>query len=574
MKHFINQWSLLTSDEKILEIVSGYKIEWSVEPLVQNFPPYQCHMNTSEQLAIDMEISRLLALQVFVKPQHEEGEFLSTVFTRPKKSGGFRMILNLAKLNEFVEYHHFKMDTLDSAMKLIDTDCYVASVDLQDAYYSMPIHVEYQKYLKFIWRGTLYQFTALPNGLSCGPRIFTKLLKVSFSHLRKLGHIVTGYIDDTLIIAQSKQQAYSAVSDTVRVLRDLGFVVHPQKSVLEPVQEITYLGCVLNSILMTSQLTVDRQHEIRDLGHKLLGRQDLPIYEVATFVGKIVAAFPGAQYGKLHYRALEKDKSCALMLFKGNYQARMNLSEDAKVEIRWWILNITQCTRTLLERTPSLRHQTDASGLGWGASDGTTHIGGKWNESEQLRANINQINYLELLAVFHALKAFCCELSNAHVVVQVDNTTAVAYINGMGGSKSKDCNSLAKHLWGWCISRNIQVTAIHIPGASNKVADYKSRHFKVETEWKLDRKVFDGLCSRFGVPEIDLFASRLNAQLDRFVSWAPDPDAESVDAFSLNWRFFAFYTFPPFCLISRCLKKIRTDEATGLMIVPYWPTQH
>ena len=378
----------------------------------------------------------------------------------------------------------------------------------------------------------------------------------------------------TLIIAQSKQQAYSAVSDTVRVLRDLGFVVHPQKSVLEPVQEITYLGCVLNSILMTSQLTVDRQHEIRDLGQKLLGRQDLPIYEVATFVGKIVAAFPGAQYGKLHYRALEKDKSCALMLYKGNYQTRMNLSEDAKVEIRWWILNITQCTRTLLERTPSLRLQTDASGLGWGASDGTTHIGGKWNESEQLRANINQINYLELLVVFHALKAFCCELSNAHVVVQVDNTTAVAYINDMGGSKSKDCNLLAKHLWGWCISRDMQVTAIHIPGASNKVADYKSRHFKVETEWKLDRKVFDGLCSRFGVPEIDLFASRLNAQLDRFVSWAPDPDAESVDAFCLNWRFFAFYAFPPFCLISRCLKKIRTDKATGLMIVPYWSTQH
>ena len=99
MKHFINQWSLLTSDEKILEIVSGYKIEWSAEPPVQNFPPYQCHMNTSEQLAIDMEISRLLALQVLVKSQHEEGEFLSTVFTRPKKSGGFRMILNLAKLN-------------------------------------------------------------------------------------------------------------------------------------------------------------------------------------------------------------------------------------------------------------------------------------------------------------------------------------------------------------------------------------------------------------------------------------------------------------------------------------------
>ena len=179
LKHFINQWSLLTSDEKNIEIVAGYKIEWSAEPPVQNFPPYQCHMNTSEQ-AIDMEISRLLALQVLVESQHEEGEFLSTVFTRSKKSGSFRMILNLSKLNEFVEYHQFKMDTLDSAMKLIDTDCYMASVDLLYAYHSVPIHVEYQKYLKFVWTGKLYQFTALPNGLSSGPRIFTKLLKVPF----------------------------------------------------------------------------------------------------------------------------------------------------------------------------------------------------------------------------------------------------------------------------------------------------------------------------------------------------------------------------------------------------------
>jgi len=223
--------------------------------------------------------------------------------------------------------------------------------------------------------------------------------------------------------------------------------------------------------------------------------------------------------------------------------------------------------------SPTINLQTDASGSGWGATNGITAIGGKWNESEKHRALHNEINYLELLAVFLALKSFCSDLSNIHIVVQVDNTTAVAYINGMGGTKSQDCNNLAKQLWAWCIDRNLWITAVHIPGAMNTVADFKSRHFKVETEWKLDVSVFREICAKFYLPDIDLFASRLNAQVDRYVSWFPDPGAEAVDAFSLNWNTLKFYAFPPFCLIPRCLQKIMIDQATGLMVVPYWPTQ-
>ena len=97
------------------------------------------------------------------------------------------MILNLSKLNEFVEYHHFKMDTLEVAMKLIEPHCFMTLIDLKDAHYSVPIHADHHKYLKFVWKGILYKFTALPNGLFSGPRSFTKLLKAPFSQLRKPG---------------------------------------------------------------------------------------------------------------------------------------------------------------------------------------------------------------------------------------------------------------------------------------------------------------------------------------------------------------------------------------------------
>ena len=39
------------------------------------------------------------------------------------------------------------------------------------------------------------------------------------------------------------------------------------------------------------------------------------------------------------------------------------------------------------------------------------------------------------------------------------------------------------------------------------------------------------------------------------------------------WGNTYFYAFPPFCLIARCLQKVMTDKANGLLIVPFWPTQ-
>ena len=58
-----------------------------------------------------------------------------------------------------------------------------------------------------------------------------------------------------------------------------------------------------------------------------------------------------------------------------------------------------------------------------------------------------------------------------------------------------------------------------------------------------------------------------------YVSWRPDPGAEYVDAFLVDWQEWFFYAFPPFCLIGRCLSKIISDKAEGILVVPKWATQ-
>ena len=132
---------------------------------------------------------------------HERDEFIPTIFLRPKKDGTHCMILNLKSLNKYVTYHHFKMDTIHRAVEMMTQGCYMCSVDLKSAYYSVAIVRSDQKYLKFSWRGKLYQFTCFPNGLAFCPRKFTKLLKPVYSTLRNLGHLSVAYIDDSYLQA-------------------------------------------------------------------------------------------------------------------------------------------------------------------------------------------------------------------------------------------------------------------------------------------------------------------------------------------------------------------------------------
>jgi hypothetical protein len=162
---FYKEWEKLTSDPEILEMVQGTKIIFSGKcPMQHQSPPNS--LPHAEAGKIDKAIQALQTKGVIIPSFPDLTEFISPIFTTPKKDGNIRLILNLKRLNESVENYHFKMDNIHTALKLITKDCWLASLDLKDAYYSVPIHAESQKVLKFSYKGKLFQFTAFPNGLS------------------------------------------------------------------------------------------------------------------------------------------------------------------------------------------------------------------------------------------------------------------------------------------------------------------------------------------------------------------------------------------------------------------------
>ena len=462
------------------------------------------------------------------------------------------------------------METLDSAICLIQSDCFFASLDLKDAYFSVPIAQEHRKFLRFQWRGVLYEFCVLPFGLSSAPRVFTKILKPMIAYLRNLGFVSCNYIDDALLIGSNYDECLINVQTRTELCESLGFVLNRKKSVLVPCQQIEFLGFIIDSTSMTISLPKKKEDLIFSSCHNLCLKSECKIRELARVIGILLAAERAVPYGALFRRDLEMVKNSALELRKGNFDAFVSLGSDTKNALSWWASNVRNACSPI-HRKIDVELQTDASLEGWGVFSPTTNSStqGHWNSHERK----HHINALELLAVLFALQALCSSLVNVHVLVKSDNSTAVSCLNRFGTCHSSFLNSISRRIWLWCMKRKIWISAEYIQGKQNIIADSFSRKFKENTEWMLDSGTFLHLCKVFFTPDVDLFASRLNKRVNTFVSWQPDPDALATNAFSLNWSEFCSYIFPPFCLISRIIQKLLHDQGEAIVIVPLWQTQ-
>ena len=157
LQQFVPAWKDITDDPEVLDWVEHCHLEF-----IDGVPPIQetdykvIQFNDGEAAIIEPEIVQLLDKGVIVESPRSQGEFVSSIFLRLKKNGvDYRMILNLKELNKFIVYRPFKMDSLKTVTDLMTQGCYMASVDIKDTYYTVPIAAEHRKFLKFRWRDKL-----------------------------------------------------------------------------------------------------------------------------------------------------------------------------------------------------------------------------------------------------------------------------------------------------------------------------------------------------------------------------------------------------------------------------------
>ena len=338
LQNYIANWQRITSEPFILDVVAHCHIDFEDEPLLRsNISRPQCTFSTSEQIIIDNEIQKFLEKGIIEPSIYETCQVISPIFTRVKKDGSHRVIFNLKKMNESASSHHFKMDTLETALKLMTENCFMTSLDLKNAYYSIPIAKEHQKYVKFVWNNEQYAFICLPMGLSSSPRILTKLMKPVFATLRsKFGYECISYIDDSLYFGDTYSECKQVTFTAAQFLTSVGFTIHPENSAVKPTQIVEYLGFLLNSTKMIVKLTDKKALRIIDVCKQFFSKDKaFTIRQVSSLVGYFVACFPGVEFGQLHYRPVESNKIQALKENSGNFDAQMKLTDYSLADLEW-----------------------------------------------------------------------------------------------------------------------------------------------------------------------------------------------------------------------------------------------
>ena len=357
-KFYTGEWCKITKDRWVLDNIKGIAIPLTHEPCQLSTPkPY--HFSKRDKHLADVQVSRMLELGIIEETATEQGEWISNIFTRPKPLGDVRIILDLTELNKYVEYQHFKMCSLQTALELVDQGVSMASIDLKDAYYSIPVRVEDRKYLKFSWNHKLYRFTVLPNGLACVPRFFTKLLSPVFASARKEGVECVPFIDDTFIVAPNVQDCVRSVKTLATLLDNLGFVIHPVKSVLRPTKQLKFLGFCIDSESMTVTLPEEKVKKFQDFAWNLLSKEQPTIRDCAVVVGLMIAYGHGVQYGPAHAKSLEADRNRALLHASGDFDQKMSISNEGRQDLLWWLENISRAQKKISLEPPHLTIATD-----------------------------------------------------------------------------------------------------------------------------------------------------------------------------------------------------------------------
>ena len=279
------------------------------------------------------------------------------------------------------------------------------------------------------------------------------------------------------------------------LLENLGFMIHPEKKITTPTQEIEILGMVVDSRTMELRLSRQKIKKLRQEAAKIRDQAATPMgWDVSCLLDKFNSVSQAIPPAPLFCRALQRDLRAELGGNKQQYNVPCPLSPAALEELNWWEEQLTRWSgKTLIMRQPNIQIESDASLEGWGASAHGSLTGGPWSREER---NLHK-NSLKLLAATLAVKNFLKDQINKRVLLLLDNQTAVAYVNNLGRTVSTQATRLARELWMWCLKRDILLTAQHLPGKENVIADMESRVMRDRLDWMLNPSIFWRITASF-----------------------------------------------------------------------------
>ncbi|XP_070570048.1 uncharacterized protein [Ptychodera flava] len=337
--------------------------------------------------------------------------------------------------------------------------------------------------------------------------------ETSCRYIEAYGYQVDHYLDDILLMNQSKDQLIRDRDTLLFLLQHLGFGINWEKSYLVPTQEIEFLGFLINSVTMRMFLPESKILQIinqcANLAHKTL----VSVRELAQIIGRMTASVAAIIPAPLQCRYLQMTRTRSLIHNK-SYETLVTLSPECKTELQWWCHHLRDFNgKAIICPCPDLMITSDAS---------KKRVGGTLPGNSDRRSVDSRGSH----------DAYQCTGTSSCLPRSENLYKGQTKFDGASKNRQSDSSSLhqqngrdeihstgdtSKEMWNYCLTNTITIIAEHIPGVQNVLADWESRNVEDSSSWRLDPMIFKQIQKMWGPLNVDLFASRLNYQIDRYI---------------------------------------------------------
>ena len=545
--------------------------------------------------------------------------FYSTMFCVPKPGKvlergvlalGSKKITWKTYINDFLTKRGFVMEDIATFCLLVQARDFLTTADVTEAYMTVHLNKRFRKWHRFRYINKMglrevIEMLVLCYGASAAPRAWTKFLRGPINFLRKAHNIrCCILLDDLIVMHQDAHINACQMQRCLDLLIYLGCIIRSPKCRLLPSQQRQWCGCLINTAcavpsrttaatttltaIVTLALPTQKRRGISRRCAQLIKShhrgENLTLRRFVSVLGTCRSTIRMVPLCMLKTRYLSR--KFAALLF-GRHWTTINW--DAVIpslvsveleELIWWRDRLSfNNGKPIHDLAPDLITESDACNLGAGmviASDSPLLTGydfdARWHYStrEIMQMHINEkemtttlpgIKTLHRRLIASRVTGFKHGLHDLIWTHRLDNMCSVIYCAKMGG-RIYTLNTAAMELWNWCIANTIWLQVEFLAGILNERADRSSRELYTMNDWQVKPEVFRHIDSVWGPHTIDLMASRLNKQVDRFYSYMDDPDSLARDALKQEWVGENCWCCPPHVMIPAVLKHLRAQATT------------
>ena len=571
LKKHLPFWRSIGSSDFVLDTIEhGYKI-----PLFSQPCKTYCKNNKSALLEPEFVSEAITDLldRALIEKCKDAPYVVNPLTVSAHSSGKKRLILDLRVVNKHLWKQSVKYEDIKIALAYLQQGFHMIRFDLTSAYHFIDLYYPHTDFMGFSWvdkegNVVFYKFLVLPFGLSSACYVFSKICRPLVAKWRGEGKLVTMFLDDGFGCAQDFHKAENLSQEIKNDILRSGFVPNATKSVWIPVQILEFLGVILDSLHGTLFIPDRRISKAKNSVSEILlsvkKHRKVHVKRVASIVGQIISmSIVLGRISQIMSRYLSLD-----ILNANSWESYIQLSEESCKQLLFWKDNLSVLnTKDIFESHKCTKIvYSDASSTGFAGYEVSTINGishGMWSEEESLKSS----TWRELVAVYRVLLSLSHFLANQRVKWFTDNQGVKSIANK--GSMNRDLQDISYKIFNLCMSRSISLEMEWIPRSENEKSDYLSRIIDFD-DWGISFNILSIIQSRFGNLHVDWFASEHNAKLPKFYSRFWNPSCRGVDAFAEFWGDQFGLFVPPISVVYRVVKKLITDKACGVLVVPCW----